>query len=326
MPEWWKESVAGWNGIALPNLKKVMLDTAYACVDDGHCAELILALTNFVSHANIDALTIKHLQDLCPHQRLDFTQVSTMPKKLNFLITTWCELDSDTDIENHARHSFFNERLNASWLNPVQSQLTHLTLHCNTYWGTFPRWQPGSLHFPSLKSLAFGKWTIGFDWQFDFIFSHGQTLEELILRDCPILHASRMERHQFTNAWRLGPPGTGRGPPPTSERFFDTRWHHVLPDFQHKLFKLKHFSMGCGPVGPTIWGEVDRCADEAFEDRYALVPCIDFSRYAIFDFSHGAIEYESPLFEWHYQKKPLGSRWSWLQAEKDEDLKKRIAF
>ncbi|KAJ4993665.1 hypothetical protein SVAN01_00719 [Stagonosporopsis vannaccii] len=326
MPEWWKEAVAAWSCITLPNLRKIVLDTAYACVDDGHCAELMLALTNFVSHANVDALTIKHLQDLCPQQCLDFAQVSKMPKKLNFLITTWTDDASDYENENSARHSFFNQRLNASWLDMSQSQLTHLTLHCNTYWGVFPRWQLGGLHFPSLKSLAFSKWTIGFDWQLDFITSHGQTLEQLNLTDCPILHASRMERHQSTNAWQLGPPPTSRGKPPTTEYFFDTRWHHALLDFQHKLSKLKHFSMGRGPVGPSFWGEVDRCADEAFDDRYELVPCIDFSRYAIFDFGEGAIEYESPMFEWDYQKKPLGSRWSWLEREKDEDVKRKIAF
>lgn len=325
MPEWWKEAVAGWSRIPLPNLRKILIDTVYASIDGGHCGCLMSALTNFVSHANTNVLTIKHLQDLCPDQRLDFTQVSAIPKQLNLLITTWSD-DSDNAIANEPRHAFFNVRLNATWLKPAQSQLTHLTLHCITYWGVFPQWAPEDLHFPSLKSLALSKWTIGYDRQLDFITSHGQTLEQLILTDCPILHASRMERYQSTNAWQIGPPPTGRGKPPTTEHFFDTRWHHILPKFQHQLPKLKHFSMGRGPINPAFWGQADLSADEAFDDRYALAPRIDGSRYAIFDFGEGAIEYETPRFEWHWRTEPPGSRWWWLEREKDEEVKRKIAF
>lgn len=280
-------------------------------------------------------MTIKHLQDLCPNQSLDFARFPIIPKKLNLLITTWTDdAAPEHDIDNYQRHAFFNERLTPIWLSPTQSQLTHLTIHCNTYWGMFPRWQPEGLHFPALKSLALSKWTIASNSQLDFITSHGPTLEQLILTDCPILHASRRRAHQINNTWRQGPPGTSRGKPPTTETFFDTRWHHVLPAFQHQLPKLTHFSMARGPVGHVFSNRADVSADEAFDDRYAQVPEIDPSRYAIFDYTLGTIPYEFARFDWRTSVDDMESRfswfererWSWLDRETDEDLKRRIAF
>jgi hypothetical protein len=112
------------------------------------------------------------------------------------------------------------------------------------------------------------------------------------------------------------------------------RWHHVLPYFQEQLLKLKHFSMGRGPVGHASYGEPDLSADEAFDDRYSLTPCIDSSRYAIFDFGEGAVPYESPRFDWHTSVDGSESRsswlererWTWLDRETEEDLKAKIAY
>jgi hypothetical protein len=275
------------------------------------------------------------LQEFCPDQKPDWSQISPTFKKLNLLITTWTsEACPEDDIENLERHAFFNERLDAVWLSHSHSRLTHLTLHCNTYWGVFPRWQPKDLHFPSLRSLALSKWTITFDWQLDFITSHGKTLEQLILTDCPILYASRMTSHQSTNALHQRVRGTSRGKPPTTNIFCGMRWYHVLPHFQEELLKLKHFSMGRGPVNPAFCSQADLSADEAFDSRYSLIPCIDSSRYAIFDFGEGAIPYERPRFDWHMSLDGSDSinswlervRWSWEDRETDENVKTKIAY
>jgi hypothetical protein len=311
-----------------------VLDAAWACVAEGHCASLVFALTKFLRHADIETLTVKHLQEFCPDQRPDASQISPTFRKLNLLITTWTsEACPEDDINNLESHAFFNERLDAVWLSHSQSRLTHLTLHCNTYWGVFPRWQPEGLHFPSLRSLALSKWTITFDWQLDFITSHGETLEQLTLTDCPILYASRMTSHQSTNALHQRLP-TSRGKPPTTNIFCGMRWYHVLPHFQEELVKLKHFSMGRGPVNPAYCSEADLSADEAFDGRYSLIPCIDSSRYAIFDFGEGAIPYERPRFDWHVSLDESESmyswlereRWSWEDHETDENVKTKIAY
>ncbi len=323
-PAWLVEAVAEWEKLTLPNLRNVQLDSAYAC-SSSHCECLDFAFKSFLSCADIKVLTVKHLQDVCKHQSPHTTQSRTIPKQLHLLITTMShEASPDMDIHLKWRQAFFNNRLNSTWLEPMQSQLTHMTLHCNTYWGVYPRWQASRLHFPALKSLALGKWSIAFDWQVDFIVSLGQTLEQLILTDCPILHASRMRALQIDNKWELGIPGTSRGKPPTSNLFFDLRWHHLLPDFEDKLPKLKHFSMGRGPVGDHYWGEADLSGDEAFDDRYTLAPCIDASRYAIFDFDDGPIEYEDPNPGLRVSEP--GDKWSWLQRETDEEVKKKVRY
>lgn len=326
--EWWEKAVAGWKNIPLPNLKKLVVDNAYACADN-HCESINLAATAFLSAANIKNVTIKHLQDACDVDHPNIKQLPSTIQKLNLLIATWTELaSSDHDLELSYRHAFFNIHLNGDWLYPLQSQLTHLTLSCNTYWGIYPRWQPDKLHFPQLKSLAFGNWTIAFDWQLNFIISHAKTLEQLTLINCPILHALRMTPRQSNNLWQQRLPGTGRGPPQTNNFFIDLRWHNVLLQFKNELPKLKHFTMARGPKGPNFWARVDLTADEAFDDRYTLASCVDTSRYAIFDYD-GPAEKEDADPE-RYRGRPGGEDYyknsHWLEREKDEEVRKKLEF
>ena len=306
-----------------------MLDSAYACADR-HCASLELAFRAFFSGPHIDTLTFKHFQDSCEVKRPEFAQFPAKPKNLHLQITTWShEPSPDADIELHHRHKLFNADLNKDWLLPMQTQLTHLTLHCNTYWGVYPRWQPSNLHFPHLKSLALGKWTIAFDWQIEFITSHAQTLEQLILTNCPILHALRMTRRQLENDWQSRLPGTCRGKPYTENWFCDLRWHTVLDTFRTQLTKLKHFSMGRGPAGAFDFCLRVYHFDDAFEDRYKLRPCIDSSRYAVFDFGGGPaewVEYDAERRQRVYEKTDGYEYSSWLDRETDLEVKKMVGY
>jgi hypothetical protein len=92
--------------------------------------------------------------------------------------------------------------------------------------------------------------------------------------------------------------------------------------------------MGRGPVNPAFCSQADLSADEAFDSRYSLIPCIDSSRYAIFDFGEGAIPYERPRFDWHMSLDGSDSinswlervRWSWEDRETDENVKTKIAY
>lgn len=253
--------------------------------------------------------------------------------KLNLLITTWeSPASPDYDHELYSRHAFFNIHLNIDWLRPLKTQLTHLTLSCNTYWGIYPRWEPAELHFPHLKSLAFGNWTIAFDWQLDFIISHGKTLEQLALINCPILHALRLSLRQSNNTWQLPLGGTGRGPPPTNDFFPGLRWHTVLSQFKTELPKLRHFTMARGPKGDHFWNRVDLSADEAFDESFNLPPRIDRSRYAIFDFCGvgESIELGSERDRRHYIGKPRTTDYFdnsyWLERDVDEETRKKVLF
>lgn len=287
----------------------------------------------------IDSLTVKHLQDDCQTKRPDFAKLPTKPRKLHLLITTWSDDSSwDMDIHIRHRHALFNVQLNATWLKPLQSKLTHLTLHCDTYWGIYPRWQPDNLKFPHLTSLAFGKWTIAHDWQIDFITSHGATLEQLIFTRCPIMHAARLTRRQEHNLWQERLPGTSRGGPPTTNHFSDLRWHTVLPRLVSGLPKLTHFSMGRGldddigdddpstwPPGPGFNGQ--RVTGQTrFEHRYSQAPVIDWSRYIIFEGEGGPTEWQDADIErggYHATARGWGYP---LTREKDEEWKKGVQF
>jgi hypothetical protein len=316
------------------NLKKLIIDNGYAC-KDGHCIMTKMAFMRLLTIASVDTVTIKHYQDSCTFWDLLSSHsdvYSEALEKLHLSIATWTDLaSSDMDIELNYRHEFFNVRLSRTWLQPLQSQLTHLTLHCNTYWGVYPLWQPNNLHFPQLKSLAFGKWTIAYNWQIDFIASLGDTLEQLIFTSCPILHAMRMTPRQHNNSWRDRLPGTGRGPPPTDQFFPTLRWHTVLPELESKLPKLKHFSMARGARGDHFWGRADLSGDEAFDDRYTQAPCVDESRYAIFDFGNGPAEYVDLSTEYGKERSSWGRKESffegssWLEKA-DEETRKKVQF
>jgi hypothetical protein len=306
----------------LPKLQELILEFPIADVESHTWkrSQHQIALKPLTVALNINTLTIKHLQDSCLVNCPDLKHFHAKISKLHLLIATESdEACSENDLEIGYRHSLFNKELNALYLTPIQSHITHLTLHCNTYWGVYPRWQPADLHFPHLKSMSFGNWTIAFDWQIDFITSHGQTLEQLILSNCPVLHALRMTERQFSNQWTVRPRATGRGHPPLCTTFSDLRWHTVLPEFKTKLTKLKHFSMGRETLED----------DEAFEDRYRLPACIDSSRYAIFDFLYGPAEWvdlNSERGEYLFLKKSRFMDSTWLTDEADEGVRGKVEY
>lgn len=330
-------SVLGLHKPDLPNLKKLTIDNAHAC-EIKECPWIRQASMHLLGLTSINTVTLKHYQDSCGAWNSHVAhpgQFSNALNKLHFLIATWSDLDSsDMDIELKYCHEFFNVHLYTTWLQPFQSQLTHLTLHCNTYWGVYPRWQPDNLHFPRLKSLALGKWTIAFDWQIDLIASLGDTLEQLVFTSCPILHAMRMTPRQSSNSWRQRLPGTTRGPPPTEQFFPALRWHTVLSELESRLPKLKHFSMVRGARGESFWGRADLSGDEAFEDRYTQAACIDESRYAIFDYGNGVAEYIDVFTEYGGSRSRgvrmrKGDSWyedsSWLE-QADEETSEKVRF
>lgn len=332
-PAWWLEkAVAGLDSTVLPNLKKLLIDNAYACSKRA-CETINVAVTSLFASANIDTLTIRHLQDSCEADCPNIKRFPDTLKKLHLLVTLWYDqYSSDHDDELYCRHDFFNVRLNATWLHPLQSQLTYLTLHCNGYWGLWPLWQPGDLHFPHLKSLAFGNWTIAFDWQVDFITSHGETLEQLVLTSCPILHALDMTPKQLNNTWQVR-QGTGRGRGVRHQRFPDLRWHTVLPDLKRKLPKLKHFSMAGALKEKHFWGYADTGRDQAFEDRYIQVPRIDMWRYAIFDSGvseHVDIttDYGKKVMEMKPTPRISDTRYTYssLWERSDEETRKKVQY
>jgi hypothetical protein len=230
--------------------------------------------------AHVQSLTIKNLQDGTDESLYDssaFQSVMEKVKRLHLQVTTeHYEPSPEVNIDLDSCQNFFKVVLPQRWLKPMQSQLTHLTLYSSQCeWGFWPPSDLREVHFPVLKSIALGNWTIVHEWQIDWLLSHGQTLEELILDECPIVTALMMGDKPAKLHWPDLPILW------TNKRFgtgyyfkeFSLRWHHVLPRFQSSMPLLRHFAMGRG----------DWSAHTMFEDRYHMKPKCLWGRYYMFN-------------------------------------------
>ncbi|KAK0640187.1 hypothetical protein DIS24_g9585, partial [Lasiodiplodia hormozganensis] len=138
-------------------------------------------------------------------------------------------------------HTFF-PALPTTWLAPVSSSsssttLTRLALYSDHYFGWLPPVDLPALSFPSLTSLALGRYTLASPASFlAWLARHAATLRYLTLHDCPIL-VTRVVRAPL----RLSPDGasvsmtlprvggTGRGRPPAlAVQHERVRWREVF--------------------------------------------------------------------------------------------------
>lgn len=224
-------------------------------------------------------LTIKNLQDY--HDKSifeceDFGIIRDRLTQLHLQIATeYDEASPEYTIEKPALHAGFTQDLLNAWLKPLGGQLTHLTLYgAESMWGIWPLVDLRNIPtFVRLKSLSFGNLTIAHDWQIEWIVSHAETLEELILDDCPIVTALRMdEKPAKANFPDLPVLRSGR----MGNDYFTQvplRWHAVLERFRIEMPQLHHFAMGHGD-----WDE-----GRSFEQRHELISEIAESRYYMFD-------------------------------------------
>jgi hypothetical protein len=245
----------------------------------------------------VDSLTINNLQDHTTiYDNENFIAVRSRLKKLALNIATESDDTSpERSIRMVALHEMFNNDLLEQWLKPLQDQLTHLTIYCDTYWGAVPYCDLRQVHFPHLKSLSMGNFTIVHNWQIDWILLHGPTLEELLLDDCPITIALNLEAEQCRpNFPELisATEDTDLDSPMEYVKDVSLRWHDIIPRFQTDLPHLKRFAMGSGN-----W---DRGLQ--FQERYEMVSELRLGRYNIFDCgigpSHWAdFEYDNRVYE-----------------------------
>ncbi|KAI8625498.1 hypothetical protein F5Y19DRAFT_450267 [Xylariaceae sp. FL1651] len=235
---------------------------------------------------SVNSLTIRNIQDAlisCTPSRTAQERL----RKLALVIVTEETAAPETDIDLAALDYCFNSNLRTHWLEPTQNQLTHLTLNCDVCWGVRPFADLRGLYFPQLQSLALGNWTIIHSWQIEWITSHGATLRELVLDDCPIAYILSVDFElddQFP-----GIKGDVR-------KEVDLRWSDVFPIFQQRLKRLRHFGMG---------------RNRNFDHRYQLPARIEYSRYITFQCGTGP----SP---WMYEVYTEGEDKDKIEWENDE--------
>ncbi|KAH0366088.1 hypothetical protein KCU65_g5565, partial [Aureobasidium melanogenum] len=150
-----------------------------------------------VNATKVCNLSIKNLQNITPRALMgkavtpeevafkkDFDVVMKRITQLGLGITTQ---DNFAAPENTLRipelHSFFGYELSEYWLKPLAAQLEYFKIYGNreVYWGFYPA---GNLpHFPALRTLILGDYSFTSEKQVEWILSHADTLEELILDD-----------------------------------------------------------------------------------------------------------------------------------------------
>ena len=190
---------------------------------------------------NVDSLTIDGLQDRATDNfgsEETCAKVLGKTKKLALMIVSGSTEPSGQPDYSSLR-SCISWRVPLFWLEPTQAHLTHLTLSVDDEWGVLPFMDVQTIHFPNLKSLALGNYTVAHEMQVNWILRHGATLEELTLSNCAIIYAF----YNFANYdfWEDF----------VELRLIDLRWSDVFAMFKEKLQKLKHFRMANEPSRPT---------------------------------------------------------------------------
>jgi hypothetical protein len=180
-----------------------------------------------------------------------------------------------------------------------------LVLYSDVPVGWFPKLDLRPIHLRRLRSLTLGHNTFHKDYQFDWILSHGSTLEELDLDRCSILYqiGHCIEDWQDDEGYSIGKETDSReldygwSPDPglgeVSKFYFNNwgrRWHEALPKFAISLPKLRTFRFGSsqqwnldiesryagrGNVGtfrlPIMpWRDEENLVSSILDDRYMI--------------------------------------------------------
>lgn len=275
------------------NLKELQLNFAMDCAGSSNWTDKEVAETpQFRSEilemvfaalqevTTLKVLSIKNLQDQMDRRILEsetFHSVRSRLSGLHLQITT--EREEQHDLHFESLHRGFTTDLPELWLKPVLSHLTHLTLYSYTsMWGLFPFVdfrQVGT--FPCLESLSLGNFTIAHDWQFDWILSHGSTLKQLLLDDCFIITALKMEEDMASVAFpglQVLPESIGTNGHGEYFKNVSLRWHDIFDRFRSELPHLQDFAMHTSDLD---W------SDDAFDYRYDLSNRLGDNKYHVFD-------------------------------------------
>lgn len=142
------------------------------------------------------------------------------------------------------------------------ANLRHLTLYSSLYFGFYPKCDFRGIHFPHLETLSFGNYTFVHDSQLDWILSHGATLTELYLDDCPLLFEVSIGGKDRTYL----DPGVFQRQAKFGGDYwatYRTRWCDYFRAFRDGLPLLRHFRYG---HGRGWWDENNSCPFELETD------------------------------------------------------------
>jgi hypothetical protein len=215
----------------------------------------VFAALNDPDHptTNLKSLSFKNLQNVNDPALVtstNFLQTLTRISELRLkFLTQQTEAAPEQAYDLPELYDFFAE-LPRVWLAPAQATLTSLTLHSNDFWGYTPRVDFRALHFSQLRRLELGNFTFTHEWQLEWILSHGETLEVLVLDDCPIIRYMKEyypldEEGYILDHKRSVWPAYGVRHV-KSEWRYEGRWAAYFEKIEKGLSKLKTFQFGMG--------------------------------------------------------------------------------
>lgn len=145
------------------------------------------------------------------------------------------------------------------------------------------------MHLPQLKTLSLGNFTFVHDSQLDWILSHGATLTELYIDDCPILFEVLIHEEKTylaPDAYETHQHSHGN----KKYASYDSRWHDYFQAFKDKLPLLQHFRFGSCPY----WWVDDRTP---FERESRIEIGMTNESYMVYCNGYGPCPYMENLLE-----------------------------
>lgn len=186
-----------------------------------------------------------------------------------------------SDYQAEELHTFY-PAVPSLWIKPTMSNLRHLTIYSSFYFGYYPKFDLRGIHLPQLRTLSFGNYCFVHDSQLEWILSHGSTLTELYLDDCPILFEVSTEDKYRTY---LDPEVYETLEFDEKEwACYESRWCDYFQAFEDGLPHLREFRYGSSPN----WWEDDSVP---FESETEMKVGLNDESYMTFCYGYGPSPY-----------------------------------
>ncbi len=306
------------------NFKDDVTETVY------YREDVLKAVFPVLRHVDkLKSLTIRNLQDYMDADLFnseDFVTVRGKLKELHLCITT--DASGDLSLPDLATEPSlqkgFRDQLPYFWLEPLNNQLTNLSLHCASWaWGVIPLVDFRYIAtFPHLQSLSLGFFSIAYEWQIDWILAHRSTLRELCFDQCaidPIIInyppvSDSLDPYETGRVTMLGSvPDTALVPGQDYHaKYCDLRWHDVFDRIRTEMTGLQHFIFS--------FSNHSTSHDDWFLNRYSLASSTD-SQFRYLSFDGEDWIHHNPVIERHRRKPESRAPEHELHYTEDGELK-----
>ncbi|PLB34807.1 F-box protein [Aspergillus candidus] len=148
--------------------------------------------------------------------------------------------------------------IQSKWLRPTAASLQQLDLMFSAGQPAWSIFNLSDMHFPQLRSLTLRGCTFAAEAQLEWIVSHADTLQEMVLENCRILILVDIRGGSIAKASFKAVGMKLRrksGYPNRKEGGYSARWKDVFALFGERMGQLRRFSMGWRKRGSDGWCE-----------------------------------------------------------------------